>query len=218
MSRDNALAPEVGQTLYAGNTIDTNNLKGLNLEGQIKVVEDIDLSSAESAKPTRSGAASGRKRKLMLVRNMSGITIYGKRLVTLNPLTKRIEGFAITTAQLCFPVDEFLGTNGCPHGDMCWVVVAGPAIVRTLMASQTANIAAGDLIAAATVNAASTAAGTTGTPGRPDSISITALTTAAQGLAVLNHARNAFTALSAATTGQTNADLLVDVGQPSSMF
>jgi hypothetical protein len=218
MSRDNASAPEVGQTLYNGTTIDTARLKGLNLEGQTKDFEDIQWDSAESAKPTRTGSAPGRKVRRMLVRNMSGITLYGKRLVVLNPLTKRIEGFATTTAQLCFPLDEFLGSAGLPHGDMGWIVISGPAIVRTLMTGQTANIAAGDLIVAATSSAASTAAGTTGVPGRPDSISITALTTAAQGLAVLNHARNAFTALSAATTGQTNADLLVDVGQPSSMF
>jgi hypothetical protein len=54
----------------------------------------------------------------------------------MNPLTKRVEGYTITTAQLGFPVDEFLGTNGCPHGDLFWVVVAGPAIIRTLMSAR----------------------------------------------------------------------------------
>ena len=213
MSRNNASAPDRGQTLYAGNVIDTNNLKGLNLEGQTKEFEDIDWTNPESAKPSRSA----RKVRCMLVRNFSGVTLYGKRLVTLNPQTNRITGYAVTLAQEAFPLDEFLGTNGVPHGDLCWVVVSGPAIVRTLMTGQTANIAQGDLIVAATVNAASTAAGTTGTPGRPDSINLSALTTAAQGYSVVQHARNAWTALSAATTGQTNTDLLVDVARPLNM-
>lgn len=212
MSRDNASFPARGETFYQGAAIDLNNLQGGQLEGQVKVFEDIQWDSAESAKPTRTGSAPGRKVKCMLVRNLSGVTLYKKRIVSLNPLTKRAEGYTITTAQRGWPVDEFLPDTGVPNGDLFWVVVEGPAIVRTLMASQTANIAVGDLIVAATVNAASTAAGTTGTPGRPDTISITALTTAAQGLAVVNHARNAMLAMSAATTGQTNTDLLVEVG------
>lgn len=216
MSRNNASFPGRGETYYQGGAIDTNNLQGGHLEGQIKEFEDIQWDSSESAKPTRTGSAAGAKVKCMLVRNMSGITLYKKRLVTLNALTKRAEGYSITTAQRAFPVDEFLPDTGVPHGDLFWVVIAGRAIIATLMSGQTADIVAGDLIVAATVNAASTAAGTTGTPGRPDSISLTALTTAAQGLSVLNHARNAFQALSGSTTGRTNSDLLVEVGLPAS--
>lgn len=215
MSRNQSQVVERGQTLY-GTTdpIDTNNLAGGNLLGSTKDFEDKDWGSFESAKPNRSA----RQVRVMLVRNMSGITLYGKRLVSINPRTFEITGYSITTAQKCYPLDEFLPTGGVRHGDVCWVVVSGPAIVKTMMASQTADIAAGDLIVAATHNAASTAAGTTGVPGRPDSISITALTTPAQGLAVIRHAANHFTALSGATTGQTNTDLLIDVGQPFNMF
>lgn len=214
MSRNNAQVTERGTTLYNGNAIDTANLLGGHLLGQTKDFEDNDWGSAESAKPSRSA----RKVRCMLVRNMSGATLYGKRLVSINPRTFEITGYSITTAQKCYPLDEFLPSGGVPHGDVCWVVVSGPAIIKTMMTGQTADIAVDDLIVAATHNAASTAAGTTGVPGRPDSIAISALTTAAQGLAVLRHARNAFTALSAATTGQTNTDLLIDVGQPFNMF
>ena len=216
MSRDNASFPQRGETFYQGNTIDTSNLQGLNLEGQIKVFEDVQWDSAESAKPMRTGSKPGAKVKCMLVRNMSGITLYKKRLVTVNPLTNRVEGYSIVRGAKAFAVDEFLPDSGVPHGDLFWVVVAGRAIIRTLMSGQTADIAAGDLIVAATVNAASTAAGTTGTPGRPDTFTITALTTVAQAQEMARHARNAFEAISAATTGQTNADLLVEFGLPAS--
>lgn len=214
MSRNNASFPGRGETYYNGNTIDANNLQGGQLLGQVKEFEDNDWGSSESAKPARSA----RKVHCMLVRNGTGITIFGKRWVSLNVNTYNVTGYTITTAQKGYPTDEFLPAAGVPANDIFWIVIRGPAIVKTLMSGQTADIAAGDLLVAATVNAGSTAAGSTGTPGRPDTISITALTTAAQGLAVINHARNAFTALSAATTGQTNADLLVDVGLPSTQF
>jgi hypothetical protein len=219
MSRGNASFPQRGETFYQGGTIDLNNLQGVNLEGQVKDFEDIQWDSSESAKPTRTGSAPGAKVRCMLVRNLSGATLHKKRLASINPLTKRVDGYTITTAQRGFPIDEFLPDTGVPNGDLFWVVIAGRAIIRTLMSGQTADIAAGDLIVAATVNSASTAAGTTGTPGRPDSIAISALTTAAQGLAVLRHARYAMEALSAATTGQTNTDLLVEVQNvPATQF
>lgn len=215
MSRDNASFPARGETYYQGGAIDLANLQGVNLEGQVKVFEDLQWDSAESAKPARTGSAPGAKVKCMLVRNLSGATIYKKRLVGINPLTKRVDGYTITTAQRGFPVDEFLPDAGVPNGDLFWVVISGRAVLRTMMSGQTADIVAGALLVAATINAGSTAAGTTGTPGRPDTISLTALTTTAQGQAVLAHARNAMEALSGATTGQTNTDILVDVGLPS---
>lgn len=214
MSRNQSQELERGQTLYNGASIDTANLLGGNLLGQTKDFEDNDWGSFESAKPSRSA----RKVRCMLVRNLSGVTLYGKRLVAMNPRTFEVSGYEITTAQKCYPSDEFLGSNGVPHGDVFWIVVSGPAIIKTMMTGWTADFVLDDLIVAGTHNAASTAAGTTGVPGRPDSNAITALTTAAQGLTVLKSARNAFTALSAATTGQTNADLLIDVGQPFNMF
>lgn len=214
MSRNQSQITERGTTLYNGNPIDTANLLGGHLLGQTKDFEDNDWGSFESAKPSRSA----RKVRCMLVRNMSGVTLYGKRLVAMNPRTFEVSGYTITTAQKGYPSDEFLGSNGVPHGDVFWIVVSGPAVVKTMMTGQTADIAVDDLIYAATHNAASTAAGTTGVPGRPDSFAITALTTPAQGLTMARAARNAFTALSAATTGQTNTDLLVDVGQPFNMF
>ncbi len=212
MSRSNASFPARGETYYNGATVDLNNLQGGQLEGQTKDFEDVDWGSSESAKPARTA----RKVRCMLVRNLSGITLYGKRLVSLNPQTNRVTGYTITQAQEGYATDEFLPATGVPNGDLFWIVVSGSAVIRTLMTGQTADIAVGDLLVAA--NAASTAAGTTGTPGRPDTISVVALTTAAQGLAVIRHARHAFTALSAATTGQTNTDLLVDFHRPMNMF
>lgn len=217
MSRDNVSTPERGSTWYNGRTIDTNNLEGVELEGQVKVFEDINWGDTGV-----KSARSARKVVCMLVRNLSGITLYGKRLVTLNPTTQRITGNADTLAEECFALDEFLPATGVPNGDLCWVVISGPAIVKTPMTGAefiTTSIAAGDILVALTTSGASTAAGTTATAGRLAGVSLTALTTVAQGLAVVQHAvNNIGKAMSAATSGQTNSDLLVDVGRPRNMW
>lgn len=217
MSRENVSTPERGSTWYNGRTIDTNNYEGTELEGQIKVFEDINWGDY-GVKSSRSA----RKVVCMLVRNTSGQTLYGKRLVTLDPTTRRITGYADTLAEEAFPLDEFLPSTGLLTGDMGWVVVSGPAIVLTPMTGAefiTTSIAAGDPLVAMTTSGASTAAGTTGSAGRLAGVSLAALTTAAQGLAVINHAINCLgKAMSAATSGQTNAALLVDVGRPRNMW
>lgn len=217
MSRDNVSTPERGASWYNGRTPDLNNLEGVELEGQVKVFEDVNWADV-GVKSTRSA----RKVVCMLVRNLSGITLFGKRLVTLDPTTRRITGFADTLAEECFPLDEFLPAGGLVNGDMGWVVISGPAIVKTGMNGAdfiTAAIAAGDLLVATTTAGASTAAGTTGSAGRLAGVSLTALTTTAQGLAVINHAvNNIGKAMTARTSGETNADLLVDVGRPRNMW
>lgn len=216
--RDNISTPQRGETWYNGGTIDTNDLGAAELLGQIKVFEDINWGSTQNVKPSRSA----RKVAVMLVRNLSGVTVYAKEAVFVDPVTHGITGKCNSLGAECFLVDEFIGPNGVPANDVCWVVVSGPAMGKTPMTGaefQAASISKGDRLYGGTTSGASTAAGTTTPAGRLNAHTATALTTVAQGAAILDAAANLVgKALTARTSGETNADILVDVGRPRFMM
>lgn len=215
MSRDNVSTPERGATWYNGATIDTNNLAGLEAEGVTKIFED-KLWSAVGVKGERN---QGRMVTCRLVRNMSGITLFAKQLVqldTANP--NRITGRTTVLFGEAYPLDEFLPAAGVPHGDLCWIVIAGPALCLTPMTGGEFNatdIGAGSLVGAGTTNGGSTAAGSTAPAGRLAAVLPVnvALTTNTQYNELLRYATGWIgRAISAMTSGQTNANILVDVG------
>lgn len=212
MSRDNDTLPGRGETFYNGGTIDSNNLGGANLEGQEKVFEDINWGATGGAKPARG---AGRKVTCRLVRNNSGITLYRKRLVQLDPANGgKVIGYASNYSQYCYPVDEFLPVSGVPANDLFWIVVHGPAMCTTVMvgSQQGADIAAGSILHSGTTSTGTTAAGTTGAPGRVDVFTVAAATTAGQFTDINNFHHNKIgRAMSARTTAETNSDILVDI-------
>lgn len=215
MSRDNTSTPERGQTWYNGGTIDTNNLAAVHLEGQEKVFEDILWTGSAGVKSDR-GLAAGRDVRCRLVRNNSGITLLPKKMVRLDPANPgRVLGYVTNTGQVGYPVDEFLPASGVPHGDLFWIVVEGPAMTLTPFTGAEfggADIATGVILTSITTTAGSTQTGTTSENGRVAQYLTVAATTAAQWSLVQNvmtnwHGR----ALSARTTAETNADILMDV-------
>ncbi len=215
MSRDNDVMIERGSTWYAGRTIDTANYEGVDREGDTKVFED-KLWSATGVKGERNQARSVVCR---LVRNVSGVTLFAKTLVVLDPTTpNRVTGRSTVLFGECYPVDEFLPATGVPNGDLFWIVIGGPAKVLTPMTGAEFNatsIAAGMFIGAGTTNGGSTAAGSTVPAGRAAGLLPVnvALTTNTQYEQLLRDA-NGYVgrAMSAMTSGQTNADLLIDAG------
>jgi hypothetical protein len=110
-----------------------------------------------------------------------------------------------------YPVDEFLPAAGVPNNDLFYIVVEGPAKCKTPLNPFNANINIGDKVVAA-----STAAATTGsTAGRVEAVSYinnTAPTATTQRQNVRQEVNFIGYAMSAATTGQTDTDILVDVG------
>lgn len=210
MSRDNNLPFDRGQTWYGPDrTIDTANLGGENLEGQEKVVEDLDYTNTGTgAMPHRTA----RKITLRCVRNMSGVTLLGKRLALLNAAKTRITGLAATSGAEGYPIDEWLPSVGVRHGDLCWIVMEGPAMHLTPFADWGVDIAAGDRLQAYTANAGTTANASTAIVGRAHPFTVAAATTAGQFTDLINYVTNYIgTAMSARTTGQTNSDILVSV-------
>lgn len=216
MSRDNFTTPERGSTMYNGATIDTNNLSYLDYEGQTKIFED-KIWNGSGVKADR---LNGREVVCRLVRNMSGATLYPKRLVQLDPANPgRVTGYTNSLCQEAYVVDEFLPATGVPNGDLFWIVISGPTQVLTPMTGAEFNttlIAAGQVLVAGTTSTGTTAAGTTGAPGRIAGFTILAATTVPQFTNILDYATNwVCRAISAATSGNTNTGILVDVRRPA---
>jgi hypothetical protein len=204
MARDENPPFERGHTYYDGETIDTNDLGGEHLEGKEWVFEDVI--------PTTGVARTGRPVRCRVVRNVSGINLLPKTMVIMDTTNagqygKQVDGYATTTSQEAFPVDEYLPAAGVPTNDLFYIVMDGPATVLTSSTTIAGNIlAVGNWVAAVTFNQ------TTGnsTCGRIGA----AVSTGATGPlfdAAVNRVGRAMSAV--ATSGLTNQDVLVDAGK-----
>jgi len=154
---------------------------------------------------------------VVALRNTSGVTLYGKRLAALDTSTggkaglTAVTGYSNTLAQanVVF-IDEFIATTGVAANDIFWGVIKGPVIVSTSAVGTDFN---GDIAIGAPLVAATSGATTASTTaGRISNVTLWAgATTAAQ--ATQNHsmATNIVAvAMSAKTTANTNADILVN--------
>lgn len=191
----------IGSTFQGGNT----SLDGSHLEGKEYQVEDRDFSVSGS---TPNALRSNRIRTLRVVKNVSGITILPKRYARYKRtagtyLFSQVDGYGTVTGDAPgSPVDEFL-TAGCPANDWCYVCLEGPAAFLTDLAGGASNVInVNDVIVGLT---AATSQATTA--GRVASQDLTGAT-AVLGVQILGAIGRA---LSAKTTGNTNADILVDV-------
>jgi hypothetical protein len=199
-----------GQTYYGPDqTIDQNDLKGGQFLGMEKVFEDYDYSAQiASGVITRR---SGRKVTCRLLRNTSGITILGKRLCIVDAAGLNATGITTASYVRCAPLDEWLPSTGLRNGDIGWFVVDGPAMLLTSFGADL-TIAAGDALHSQTSSAGSTSGASTATNGRPTKHVVAAATTAGQFTDIIEHLKNYVgTAISARTTGETHADILVDI-------
>lgn len=208
-SKADSMVPKIGRTLYGGSAqlaldIASGKLQGGEALGTIHEVEDINYASNETVKPYRSYC----RRKVMLVRNMSGVTLFGKRLVRLKvsglSCLAEIDGYSQNIDEkYTYPLDEFLSaTTGLPNRDCGWIVIEGPAIVLTPLAGDATNVFTdGQLVGAVT---GSTTSGTTS--GRVYGLDETATNLS---VAAMHNALGR--AMSAKTTANTNAELLINV-------
>lgn len=159
---------------------------------------------------------SGRNILAIALRNESGLTLYGKRLARLTrtggyTFLHSVDGYcAVQAEKHLVIIDPGLASGGVADDDIFWGIVAGPTTILTPEAGAAFNgdITYGDQLVGA-------AAATTGTSvaGRAGNVIHTAAT-AANTLAAKNAFENAVNmigyALSARTTGETNADLLIN--------
>jgi len=194
---------ETYYNLFASSTQSSSD--GTQLEGKAWLFEDID--------PINKVARSNQYVTARVVRNISGGTLAPKRLANLATSTLlangagffggQVDGYSTTTAARGYPIDEFLPSAGVQNLDLFWLVTEGPAKVQTDLAALTGVINIGSRVMAQT---AVTSGATTA--GRVILQDLTGAT-AALGNAVMNYIG---TAMSAATSSNTGADLLIDVG------
>jgi hypothetical protein len=218
MSRDeNPVFPR-GSTFYDGETIDTNDLQGINLEGMEWVFEDVH--------PTTGVRRTGRSVRCRCVRNVSGVNLlpkllatfsitaglYGQRVVgysRLTPGTGALNNGASPMAE-GYPIDEYLPAAGVPTNDLFWIVLEGPAVCVTSVSNGVNDFSVGTWATAQTAAASTFST----TAGRVIAQALTGAT-AILGEAVQVRIGRALTAL---TANQTASDILLDIGHWAVLF
>ena len=185
---------------FASSTGSTTD--GVQLEGKEWMFEDFN--------PATKTLRSNQYVKCRVVRNTSAGVLLPSRLANLavapnsnGAFGGQVDGYATTLAQRAYPIDEFLPAGGVQVNDLFWIVTEGPAMVLTDLAALTGVISIGSKVVAQTaVTSGATTAGR---------VLLQDLTGATAPLA--NQAQNYVGhAMTAATTSQTNASILVNVG------
>jgi len=214
-----------GNTFYGPTaTITTTDYSAsVHLEGAVAWFEDKNSAAPETLR-------SSRKVKCVLVRNVTGVTIYRGYLLqwATGYIGKRVDQFTATTATMAAGVvDEMYGSTGIRNGDLFWLCVEGPTLVYTPAVNTTfADSAAvtswlpGDPLHTLTA-AGSTATTTAGRPtkwgGTHNSTSDLTDGTATNKLAnrvgyVLNAATTGYTSTATAcTSAGTNRLVMIDL-------
>jgi len=200
---DRAVAPFArGTTYFKGKTVDSADLPGPSVLGQVHVFQDTDPS--DETKHRSNGDVTA-----IAVRNVSGISLVPKRLVVFktDAIGKEVDGYCSTYSQLCAGVvDDHLPAAGCPDDDICWIIVKGPCLVTSSVPSITLAAAVNDPVHAKTA-ASSTAA--SNIAGGRWVRNAAAAATGASALLV-NHNRIGF-AMTARTADNTDSDTLINV-------
>jgi len=195
-----------GSSFAAGQTIDSANLPGVQLEGQIvNLTDSATVTDGTNVRTIRSdGDVLAR-----VMRNVSTGTfaMTGGRFVLHEALyrNKRFNGYVNTAGAECAGVlDDQLPSGGVQGNDLAYVIFSGQVLVKTPLASGEFASAwsEGDVLVGL---AAATSQATTA--GRAYKIPNTAQTTH-QYVEIVNRLGRV---MSAKTNGQTNEDCLVDV-------
>lgn len=200
-------------------------LKGTDADGNLINSEvlgrEFTFNNITTTSPTNGVRKfhTGEPLRVIALRNRSGVTLYGKRHATLDLATAGltgitdVKGYCDSLAEPAVLIDEYLSSTGVADKDIFWGVVEGVALTLT---SETGAGFNGADIAVSNDLVAATAASSTGatTGGRVAIISITNATAgnSSNGYDAYRMAMNHLgTALSARTTGETSADLLMRV-------
>lgn len=190
--------PNVGKT-YHGGTPDSIG-RSVDLEGTECMFKD-DVRVGAQPRQVRSG----RFRTARLVRNTSGFALEPKRLVSWEAGYRglRVAGYvSVTSAEVAGVVDPDLPSTGVADDDLFWLFRKGPVLVKTPVAGDATNVFTEGEVLGALVGA-TTGAAAAGRLGK-----VATGTTATLPSTVINRVGRA---ISAATTANTNADLLVDL-------
>jgi len=160
----------------------------------------------EDVNPSTRVVRSNKYVRCRAVRNVSGISLLPRRVASFKAAVDahglEVDGYTTTVAARGYVIDEYLPAAGVVDKDVFWVVIEGPAEFITDIATVDAINVGDKLVALTAVTSQAT------TAGRVDLFDATGAT-----LPLANQAVNYFGyALSAKTSANTNASILVDVG------
>lgn len=178
----------------------------------------------ESATDGVLGRATERYVEAIILRNNTGGVLYGKRLGKLqdtagHTMYQKVDGYADTLAEDgVVVIDSYLPSGGVADKKLFWGIINGPCIVKTPTVNNDFNgaISVRDPLVAST-------ASTTGTSdaGRVSKVTHVAATsgntTAILNVFNMNYGIVGY-AMSARTTGNTDADLLINATLKSRMI
>lgn len=207
MSNVNGALPIRGQTFLSGNANRTiTATMGVDKEGTLLEFDDVDPTATGGVKTKRSN----RKVTCLLVRNEAAAALLPKFIAKWKSgqRGRQVDGYTcITNEAAAGVIDEFLGSSGVAVHDLFWLTVKGPTLIKTPLEGDGTNvISVDDLLGALT---AATSGATTSGRVRVNALTATSTATTDGGLG--NVLMNSFgRALSAKTTANTNADVLVD--------
>jgi hypothetical protein len=164
--------------------------------------------------PEGGRAATDLKKRVRLVRNVSGQVLLPKRAVKFKSGSNmtEVDGYAnVTNEVVAGIVDEFISTS-VADGEWFFITIEGPTLfVNDPAASANNFYAIGDKLSAVTA-AASTSSTTSGRLGKPTVVAPTDVASAGSFSNIVNNW--VVTALSASTTANTNAEKLGLVHYP----
>lgn len=192
--------PRRGFTFF-GASVPSVTGASARIEGTKKDFADVE--------PVTSGPASARSGDTVtcrLVRNSSGITLAAKRVVKWKSGYRnlRVDGYcSVDFENVAGVVDDKIPSSGVADGDLFWLMQRGPALVKTSLGGNATNVITEGSILAALTSAASTST----TAGRVQQVAATSSVTAA----IDGYSNRIGRAMSAKTTANTNADVLVDL-------
>jgi hypothetical protein len=197
-----SMPQKLGATFYGrAGTIPSSSADygGIHLEGGIRVFRVKTLSD-------RTVLFGQYDLTALLVRNTSAGNLTPGRGVTWAAgfYKRRVDGYSRTTAvAVAGFVDPYLPSVGVRAGDLFWLCVKGPALIKTDLAGGANNLLPEGTVLVALTGATSGAT----TAGRIAPQDLTGAT-AVLGAQLQNKVG---TAMSARTTANTNVDILVDL-------
>ncbi len=209
---DNATGglPPRGKVYLTGpnRTADSTGTQSKSVEGSVKVFKDIDYSGTTGVNALRSNNDV----HCILVRNTSGVALLPKMAVTwkAGQRGKQVDGYADFSPDRAIAgiVDEWLPAAGVANNDYFWLVVKGPTLALTAKEADGTNVIEVDDWLVNNTAAASTFS-TTGGRVIP-AISVAGVTTNIT-FANSNQLYKFARAMSAKTTANTNANILIFV-------
>lgn len=202
-------------TIDVSNTYDNSFIRdSVGLEGQVCEMQDL-------VSITTGQKRSGETVKTIIMRNVSGVTLFAGNLVKASVPGKRFNGYNVI-GPAGPPIVAGIIDPHCVQvrdGDLCHVVVRGPCITKT--PNSTAGVGAtdwavGDALAALTDAVANaTTSNTTNLGGRMIKVPATFTATQATDGTEWGYAANVLAkAMSARATTQTNTATLVRLNIP----